>query len=77
MSDRSAPQQTVRRMIPRHEFGPTAIAVGHFLAFADVLGTTIDFVEVMNRRWPDLSFRDFWGAFVLAESLAWMPKGSA
>jgi hypothetical protein len=65
------------RPIPRHTFGPRAIEVGRFLAYADVPGGTADFLAEINRRWPDLSFRDFWGAYVLAESLAWKPEDSA
>jgi hypothetical protein len=50
------------RQIPRHTFGPHAIAVGHFLAYADVPSDTADFLEEINRRWPDLSFREFGAA---------------
>jgi hypothetical protein len=65
------------RQIPRITFGPRAIEVGRLLAYADVPGDTADFLEEINRRWPDPSFRDFWGAYVLAESLAWKPEGRA
>ena len=50
------------RPIPRHTFGPREIAVGRFIAYADVAGDTADFLEATNKRWPDLSFRDFWAA---------------
>jgi hypothetical protein len=32
-------------------FGPRAIAVGHFIAYADVPGDTVDFLEEIDRRW--------------------------
>jgi hypothetical protein len=63
--------------IPRHTFGPRAVAVGHFLAYADVPGDTADFLQEINRRWPDLSFRDFWGAYVLAQALLQKTEGAA
>jgi hypothetical protein len=63
-------------MTKRHTaFGPKAIAVGRFLAYADVPGNTADFLEAIDRRWPDLSFRDFWGAFVLALALRTETEG--
>jgi hypothetical protein len=65
------------RPIPRHTFGPRAIAVGRFIAYADVPGDTADFLEKINRRWPDLAFRDFWGGYVLAEALALKTEGAA
>ena len=34
-------------------------------------------LEAINRRWPDLSFRDFWGAYVLAQALAMPTEGRA
>ena len=49
------------RRIPRHTFGPRAVAVGQFLAYADVPGDTGDFLEEINRRWPGLSFPRFLG----------------
>ena len=63
------------RRIPRHTFGPRAVEVGHFIAYADVPGDTVDFLEKINRRWPDLTFRDFWGAYVLALALAMQTEG--
>jgi hypothetical protein len=61
---------------PRHVFGPRAIAVGNFLAYTDVPGDTLDFLEAINRRWPDLSFRDFWGGYVLALGLSQETEGN-
>jgi hypothetical protein len=43
----------------------------------DVEGDTRDFLAEINRRWPDLSFRDFWAAYVLADALLWKTKGNA
>jgi hypothetical protein len=63
------------RRIPLR-FGPRAIEVGHFLIRADVDGDTRDFLAEINRRWPDLSFRDFWGGYVLAEALAIKTEGN-
>lgn len=63
------------RPIPRHTFGPRAIAVGRSIAYVDVPGDTADFLS--NKRWPDLSVRDFWGAYVLAEALAMETEGNA
>jgi hypothetical protein len=62
------------RRIPL-KFSPRAIEVGRFLAYGDVEGDTRDFLAEINRRWPDLSFKDFWGGYVLAEAVAWKPEG--
>jgi hypothetical protein len=62
-------------MSPRYTFGPRAVEVGRFLAFADVEGSPVDFLEEIDRRWPGLSFRDFWGAYVFAAAMAWKPEG--
>jgi hypothetical protein len=64
------------KTIQRHKFSPRAIEVGRFLAYGDAADTRA-FLEEINRRWPDLSFRDFWGAYVLAEAVAWKPEGRA
>jgi hypothetical protein len=65
-------------MTKPHTFGPKAIAVGNFLAHTDIPGAdTADFLEEIDRRWPDLSFRDFWGAFVLALALRMKTEGKA
>lgn len=65
------------RRIPHHKFGPRAVEVGRFIAYANVSGDTADFLEAINRRWPDLSFRDFWGAYVLAQAMAMPTEGRA
>ena len=38
---------------------------------------TVLFLEGDNLRWPELSFRDFVSASVLAETLALKPEGRA
>jgi hypothetical protein len=62
---------------PRHTFGPRAIEIGNFLAHGWVDGDTVDWLEAINARWPDLSFRDFWGAYVLALALTQETEGNA
>jgi hypothetical protein len=59
------------------KFGLHAPAVAHFLMHGDVPGDTRHFLAEINRRWPDLSFRDFLGAYMLADALLWKTKGSA
>jgi hypothetical protein len=65
----------------RHQtFGPQAIAVGHFLTAEAGLIPDDDVLAALaeiRKRWPALSFRDFWGAAVLAQALALKPRGSA
>jgi hypothetical protein len=53
-----------------HSFGPRAIEVAHWLAPRIYREDTVDLLEQINRKWPELSFREFWGAAVLAEALA-------
>jgi hypothetical protein len=65
-----------RQAVP-HRFSPRAIEVAHFLIRADVEGDTADFLAAIDRRWPGLSFRDFWGAYVLADALTWKAEGKA
>lgn len=36
-----------------------------------------DVLEAINRKWPDISFCDFWGGYVLAAALAQEMEGSA
>jgi hypothetical protein len=73
----SSQDSGAQRHIPRHKFGPRAAEVGRFLMTADVPGDTAAFLKEIDRRWPDLSFRDFWGAYVLANALLWKTKGTA
>lgn len=49
--------------------------VGNF-AFADVGGGTVEtpFEEIAGRQ-PDLSFKEFWGAYLVAAAVAWEPGG--
>jgi hypothetical protein len=74
-SQDSRAQRHIPRHIP-HRFSPRAVEVGRFLAYGDAADTRA-FLEEINCRWPDLSFRDFWGAYVLAEAVAWKPEGKA
>jgi hypothetical protein len=53
------------------------IAIARFLAPEIGHGDTVALFEEVDRRWPDLSFRDFVGAAVLAEALAMQPRGTA
>jgi hypothetical protein len=46
----------------------------HYLADT---GSTLDSLGEINRRWPDLSFKDFWGAGVLAAAVEWEREGRA
>ena len=62
-----------------HAFGPAAIKVAHDLT---AIGLTpddyvLDALHEVHRRNPNLTFRDFWGAAVLAQSLTMKPVGNA
>jgi hypothetical protein len=35
------------------------------------------FLAEIDRRWPDLSFRDFRAAYTLCDALLWKTKGNA
>ena len=48
--------------------GPNVIE--HFLAPRIYRKSPFDLLEQIDRRWPGLSFREFWGAAVLTETLA-------
>jgi hypothetical protein len=63
----------------RHRtFGPHVITLAYFLRESEVPpGEVVHFFEEVDRRWLDLSFRDFLGAAVLAEALAMKTEGSA
>ena len=64
---------------PRHVFGPDAIAAARTLRAMRIApgDDVIDALAEINRRHPSLSFRDFWGAAVLAQALAIKPRGNA
>ena len=59
--------------------GPAAIAVGHFMVAVDVVpdDSVLDVLAEIHERWPDLTFKDFFGAGILAQALALQPRGSA
>src|ERR1700741_1222941 len=63
----------------RHVFRPPTIAVGHFIVGAGVVpdDEVLAVLPEIQRRWPGLSFRDFWGACILAAALAPKQEGSA
>jgi hypothetical protein len=60
-------------MSPPHTFGPRVAEVDRFLTLAEVEGSTVDLLEEINRRRPDLSFREFWGTKLIATAVAWEP----
>jgi hypothetical protein len=63
----------------RHRFGPRAVEVAHFMRALhmtpgdDVLAALAE----INCCHPSLTFRDFWGAAVLAQALAMNVEGHA
>jgi hypothetical protein len=63
--------------VRHYTFGPEVIAVAKFLAPLISRSDTIALFQEVDRRWPELSFRDFLGAAVLAEALALEPRGRA
>jgi hypothetical protein len=64
-------------MTVRQRFGPHVIALADFMRDPDAPAAMVPFLEEVDRRWPGLSFRDFFGAAVLAEVLAMKTEGSA
>jgi hypothetical protein len=53
----------------RHQFGPVSIRVGCFLLERRKAGDdSVDIFESVHERFPNLSFRDFFGGFVFAEA---------
>ena len=65
--------------IPRtsYNFGPQVIEIAKFLVPLIACCGTVSLFQEVDRRWPELSFRDFLGAAVLAEALALEPRGRA
>ena len=63
----------------RFVFGPAAIAVGQFIIAATVVpdNSILGVLAEIHQRWPDLTFKDFFGAGILAQALALQPEGSA
>jgi hypothetical protein len=64
-------------MTVRQQFGPQVVALAHFMRDPDAPFDMVPFLEEVDRRWPGLSFRDFFGACVLAEALAMKVEGTA
>jgi hypothetical protein len=64
------------RVLKHWQFGPRAIAVAHFLRGVGATPTddTIALLAEIERRWPQLSFRDLHGAAGLAAALALKPE---
>jgi hypothetical protein len=65
-------------MTARHyKFGPQVLEIARFLAPLNSTSDTVSLFQEVDRRWPQLSFRDFLGAAVLAEAIALEPRGRA
>jgi hypothetical protein len=58
-------------------FGPHVPALARFLAEAGATADSVALLVEVNQRWPNLSFRDFMGAAVLAEAFALKTAGTA
>jgi hypothetical protein len=63
--------------IVQRNFGPQVIEIAKFLVPLIACCGTVSLFQEVDRRWPELSFRDFLGAAVLAEALALEPRGRA
>ena len=63
--------------IVAYKFGPQVIEIARFLIPLIAHCDTVSLFQEVDRRWPELSFRDFLGAAVLAEVLALEPRGRA
>ena len=68
--------RTNERIVQRN-FGPQVIEIAKFLAPLIACCDTVSLFQEVDRRWPELSFRDFLGAAVLAEALVLEPRGRA
>ena len=77
MSFRTISSDCGRAITVHYRFGPHVIALTHFMRDPDAPVEMVPFLEEVNRRWPGLSFRDFFGAAVLAEALAMKTEGNA
>jgi hypothetical protein len=59
-------------------FGPHVPAIARFIATgAFEPDQTLSLLEEINCRWPNLSFRDFFGARVLAAAMRMETEGNA
>jgi hypothetical protein len=65
------------RATREYKFGPHVIEIASFLAPLLTHTDTVSLLEQVDHRWPELSFRDFFGAAVLAEAIALEPRGQA
>jgi len=63
--------------IVHHNFGPQVVEIARFLIPLIAHCDTVSLFQEVDRRWPELSFRDILGAAVLAEVLALEPRGRA
>jgi hypothetical protein len=71
------PHSSSYERVVHYKFGPNVIAIAKFLVPLITCTDTVSLFQEVDRRWPDLSFRDFLGAAVLAEALALEPRGRA
>ena len=69
--------RTDYKRVTHKVFGPQVIEIAKFLVPLISSADTISLFTEVDRRWPDLSFRDFLGAAVLAEALALETRGQA
>jgi hypothetical protein len=76
---RRADEQGPGCVVRHRPFGPEAVKVAYHLRHAGLTpgNDVIALLEQINRHHPSLTFRDFWGATVLAQALALAPQGSA
>jgi hypothetical protein len=55
---------------PRYTFGPRAMRVGRFLLERREAGDcAVDALEAAHEHFPDLSFYDFLGGYILADGI--------
>jgi hypothetical protein len=58
------------RPVERFEFGPKSIELAKFIIDRRHRGdSTMAVFEAVGQEWPDLSFRDYWGAHALADCI--------
>lgn len=57
--------------------GPYVPAVARFVIETCASADSVEFLVEINRRWPDLTFRDFMGAMVLTEAMVMKTEGHA
>jgi hypothetical protein len=69
--------ESPRTSLTHKPFGPQVIEIAKFLVPLIPCGDAVSVFQEVDRRWPELSFRDFLGAAVLAEALALESRGRA